>query len=144
MIFIFFSEEVQKKNKLTVTPAHHLQIPLPATEEANDSMSKYDQMLMEMNNLRTERDLAIDKLKYTEGLLAASKLSPDSVKCDDEKCIALTGLGWEIFVVLEKYLSKFIPEHTKIKSMPFSEQLFVTLIKLRHNSTYGLLVPLSH
>ena len=89
-----FSEEVQKKNKLTVTPAHHLQKSQLATEEINDSMSKYDQMLMEMNNLRTERDLSIEKLKYTEGLLAASKLSPDSVKCDDEKCIALTGMGY--------------------------------------------------
>ena len=106
----------------------------PIEEEV---MTQQDRMALEIINLRAERDAAIDRAKHAEDLLLSSQLSPLSVEGNDEKCVSMTGLSWEVLLTTKNYLSGF---HVgTAHSMAFFDQFFITLVKLRHNPTFLLL-----
>lgn len=104
--------------------------------------SERQQLYEEMNNLRKERDEARAKVVSLEEKLKTSNLSASSVEGNDEACKTMTGISWEVFMKLFLYLREFLPSTQKIKSLSPEDQLFLTLVRLKHNVTFDFLARL--
>lgn len=102
-----------------------------------------EMLYREMDSLRRERDEAIAKAELAEKKLEGCTLSAAAVEGNKEKCKMMTGISWTVFEKLYQFLSTCLPVKSKNKSsMPQREQLFLTLIKLRHNLSFDLLASI--
>lgn len=115
---------------LSETEIRPLQTPLQPSER--------EMLYEEINNLRAERDTALEKIKELEKLVNASTLSPSSVEGNNDACKNLTGLSWDIFLKLFLFLSTFTG-NGQGSTLPLKDQLFITLVKLRHNVSFDFL-----
>ena len=94
----------------------------------------------EFHNLSNERDNAKKLISELQEKLDQSNLSSISVENNDKKCRLCTGLSWAVFMQLFLFLSGFLSAQIITKdSLPLREQLFMTLVKLRHNMSFELL-----
>lgn len=100
--------------------------------------SEREMLYDEINNLRAERDAALEKVEFLEKLVDSSSLSASSVEGNNEACKNLTGLSWNVFLKLFLFLSRFCGNQGS-SSFPLRDQLFVTLVKLRHNLSFDFL-----
>ena len=66
------------------------------------------------------------------------KLSSNCIKEDDTKSKYFTGLPWDIFLCLFAFLTPHVQGKTK-DSLPFKDQLFFTLVRLRLDLSFELL-----
>ncbi|KAJ8306052.1 hypothetical protein KUTeg_016597 [Tegillarca granosa] len=103
---------------LSETEIRPLQTPLQPSER--------EMLYEEINNLRAERDTALEKIKELEKLVNASTLSPSSVEGNNDACKNLTGLSWDIFLKLFLFLSTFTG-NGQGSTLPLKDQLFITL-----------------
>lgn len=87
----------------------------------------------EIRNLRRERNL------YTCKSPESNPFASSSLEGDDKKCMMLTGLKWQIFTTLYNYLHDPCKPCTKKCRMSQSDQLLLTLMKLRCNISFQLL-----
>ncbi|XP_013380445.1 uncharacterized protein LOC106151628 [Lingula anatina] len=101
-------------------------------------MTEREQLYEEISSLRHERDEALSRIASLEKLLTLTALSTSSVEGNDEACKMMTGLSWSVFMCLTTAMSALFPP-VKKGSLPLKEQLFVTLLKLRHNLTFEFL-----
>ncbi len=113
-----------------VTSTPGLSSPLPHIERR--------MMFDEMNNLRrekadlaAERDLLADKLNHAQ-------LNSATIKDNNGRSKFYTGLSWEVFTQLSLFLSTVITTSAKCM-LPATEQLFLTLVKLRQNLPFELI-----
>lgn len=117
---------------LTELPTTPIQTPLHISER--------EMLYTEMDNLRKERDEAFSKFTGMETLISAGNLSSASVEGNNEACKMLTGVSWCVFLQIFLYVSTFVGKKGTTKaSLPQREQLFLTLVKLRHNLSFDLL-----
>ncbi|XP_029956553.1 uncharacterized protein LOC115395249 [Salarias fasciatus] len=83
------------------------------------------------------------RLEMLEKTLDASNLTASAVQGNDDKFQMLTGITWEIFEKVFGLLSPFLCSEPKNKSsLPLVDQLFITLVMLRHNMSFELLAQL--
>ncbi|XP_013408902.1 uncharacterized protein LOC106172655 [Lingula anatina] len=102
--------------------------------------SEREMFLLEISNLREERDNALAKVAVLESMMnGSSTLSSVSVEGNDEACKMLTGLSWNYFLKLFLFLSHCFPSEGVKCSIPLREQLFLTLVKLKHNVSFDFL-----
>ncbi|XP_033748592.1 uncharacterized protein LOC117333414 [Pecten maximus] len=99
--------------------------------------SEREMLYAEISNLRHERDQALDQVKSLEKLLSASSLSSESVAGNDDACKNMIGISWGAFLKIFLFLSTFM--NATNNNLPLKEQLFLTLIKLRHNLSFDFL-----
>ena len=120
------------------------EMPLLSSVSSRMSPGEREMIYQELDNLRRERDEAQLKLELTEKKLLTSNLSANAVENDSEKCKMMTGLSWGVFLKLSIFLATFLPSNTShIKgNMHPREQLFMTLVKLRHNISFDMLASL--
>lgn len=146
-----FSDGISvKNNKKTVEDRRPLEampsmndlsephIPL-VSEPANDVHSDYDGKASNSSsgsNLNQLRDT------LEENCFTKQTLSSSSVEDDNQKCKMMTGITWPVFIQLFIFLSAFVTGDTRQKSLPLREQFFLTLIKLRHNTSFDFLAHL--
>ena len=88
--------------------------------------------------MMSERDAAIIHLHRLKDSHSHNTLSVAACAGDD-KCRMLTGLKWDVFMIIFTFLSKFISCHSSKEKLPLEDQFFMTLIKLRHNLTFEML-----
>nr|XP_022308967.1 uncharacterized protein LOC111114789 [Crassostrea virginica]XP_022310818.1 uncharacterized protein LOC111116122 [Crassostrea virginica] len=109
------------------------------TRPVDPSLEKSDherEMLFdEIENLICEKNEVLERVKILEKLMSVSSLHSDSVEGNDERCKMMTGITWGVFIHLFTFLSTFIKSSSTSK-LPPREQLFLTLLKLRHNLTF--------
>lgn len=140
----FIQEEVSE-----VTPAETLPEvsltdidgPPSLITEAEDPDSESDilsRLYREADALRSERDEYKEKAEMLEEKLAGVRLSVAAVKGNDDKCLFYTGLKYEVFEGLFQYVAPFVTGKTK-DSLPFEDQFFITLVKLRLDVPFELL-----
>ena len=100
-----------------------------------------DMLYAEINNLRKERDEALEKCEKLTVKLNKSNLSSSCTENDDAKCKMLTGLSWAVFLHVFSFLVPFVAHtrSTRSDSLPFREQFFLTLVKLRQNVPFEFL-----
>ena len=120
----------------TVTqPSNH---PTPPEKPLSTQERKH--LYDEIDNLRKERDEALKRVATLEKLLQQRSMSSDSVRDNDDKCQMMTGIKWVVFLKLFSFLSNFIkPNSTTKDSLALQEQLFLTLVRLRHNLSFDFL-----
>ena len=114
--------------RLTETP---MQVPMTPSER--------EMLYTELRNVRRERDEALQKIESLQKLINASSLTSTAVEGNNERCKMLTGVSWDVFLKIFLFLSTFIGKTTTCPSLPLREQLFVTLVKLRHNLSFEFL-----
>ncbi|XP_041361246.1 uncharacterized protein LOC121377354 isoform X1 [Gigantopelta aegis] len=97
----------------------------------------------ELENVRKERDGALNEVERLNKCLNACNMSAISVEGNNVKCQMMTGIRWTIFQQLFLMLSTYVSRQgLKETSLPFREQLFMTFVKLRHNPTFEFLAQL--
>ena len=97
-------------------------------------------MYKEILALREERDEARHEVSRLSALLQSTSFSTASISGNDKACKMMTGLNWIPFQTLCNYISSIIPNQVKHQTaLPMNEQLFLTLVKLRHNISFDLL-----
>lgn len=103
--------------------------------------SEREQLYMELDNVRRERDQALAEVSRLSTLIKDSTLSSSSIEGDNEKCKMMTGISSDVFDKLYMYCNKFLSDnrHVTRQSLPLHDQLFLTLVKLRHNVSFDLL-----
>ena len=107
--------------------------------------SERRQLYEEINNLRKERDAALAKvaMAFLEEIVNTSTLSASSVEGNNEACQMMTGISCDVFWKLFLFLSTFCSaKNTNKNSLPFRDQLFLTLVRLKHNVTFEFLARL--
>ena len=117
--------------RFTATP---MQTPVTTSER--------EKLYTELNNVRRERDEALQKIELLEKLVNASSLTSVAVEGNNEQCKMLTGLSWDVFLKLFLFLSSVMGNTASGQSLPLREQLFLTLLKLRHNLSFEFLAQL--
>ncbi|XP_057673162.1 THAP domain-containing protein 11-like [Corythoichthys intestinalis] len=123
--------DIFDQEKTTVADAP-MSKPLSSTERA--------QLYEEIQNLRAERDGALQRVAYLEKLLKETSMYSESVEGDDEKCQMMTGINWTTFMKIYMFLCRFVGKKSTNKlSIPLQEQLFLTLVRLRHNLSFELI-----
>ncbi|XP_021362625.1 uncharacterized protein LOC110456301 [Mizuhopecten yessoensis] len=100
--------------------------------------SEREMLYTEIDNLRHERDEALEQVKSLEQLISASSLSSGSVEGNDNACKNMIGISWGTFLKLFLFLSAFTKSTNN--NIPLKEQLFLTLVKLRHNLSFDFIV----
>ncbi|XP_072023080.1 uncharacterized protein [Amphiura filiformis] len=124
--------EIQTTSTQTTPIASGFKTPLGSTER--------EDIYTEMDNLRRERDCALDRIAALEDILLKSQLSSQNVENDNTKCKLLTGLAWDVFIQVFLFLCTFYTNKSTNKhSIPLREQFFLTLVKLRHGVSFDLL-----
>ena len=93
----------------------------------------------EIESLRRERDDALQRVAELEQLLNSSGISASSVTDDDKACQVMTGVSWCVFMQLFVFLSSFFRPCGQKKTLPMLEQLFLTVVKLKHNVSFDFL-----
>ena len=114
--------------RLTETP---MQVPMTPSER--------EMLYTELRNVRRERDEALQKIESLQKLINASSLTSTAVEGNNERCKMLTVCPGMYFLKIFLFLSTFIGKTTTCPSLPLREQLFVTLVKLRHNLSFEFL-----
>ena len=100
-----------------------------------------DFLLSQNRQLCCERDQAFVQLRQLQLEMHVDVMSADSVRGDDTRCQEMIGLAWETFSALFLYLSAFVVCSSVY--LPAVDQLFITLVKLRHNPSFSLLAHTS-
>ena len=93
----------------------------------------------EVNNLRQEKDSLLQENKNLSDRLQHCTLSSATVVNDDEKCKFYCGLNYVTFLTTFTFLVTFLKPTALNKKLPFKEQFFVTLVKLRHDMPFEML-----
>jgi len=91
----------------------------------------------ELRHVQHERDAAYVRLHYHEMRRKPPPMSAASVANNDVKCHDMTGLRWNTFMCLFSFMSTLVVMGSS--SLFLIDQLFVTLVKLRHNPSFNLL-----
>jgi len=137
----------QARNRLQRPPVHNQPKPTTAYTEAEQSSCETEavpstsfapdpqQLLAEMHHVTRQRDAAFVEIYRMQQNIPV--MSASSVEGDDLKCQDITGLKWGTFICLFSFVSTFVI--TSSVSLPARDQLFVTLVKLRHNPSFTLL-----
>jgi len=112
-----------------ITETHAISASL-ATSTSQESL------LFELHRVQQERNAAFLRLHQLEQY--PEVMSAASVANDDIKCQNTTGLKWTTFMCLFSFVSSFIVISSSVTILPI-DQLFVTLVKLRHNPSFSLL-----
>lgn len=107
-----------------------------------DSEPSRDALFQEIDSLRAERDEAIQNVGIIKAKISKIALSSSAVINDNASCKFYTGLTWETFNVIFTYLSPFVQYKTK-DSMPFIDQFFVTLVRLRQDLSFEMISKLT-
>ena len=121
----------------------------PSSSEENSSPSPPSSMfsdIMEMDFLRRERDQAHAECSKLREAFNLVRLSSKTVEGDDRKCKYYTGLPWDIFITTYKFCES-AANHKGIPKLPYVDQFFLTLVKLRHGTKFEYLADqagLSH
>ena len=108
-------------------------------DEQEEPMAEDVQILHdEIYNLRGEKELLqqIDSLKFK---LAYSSLTISSLKDKERKCMFLVEVTYANFELLCSYLEKYLSVQKESYMLLFSEQMFITLLRPRHNLNMELL-----
>ena len=121
--------------EFTATPYN----PAPTPMQTPMTASEREMLYTELSNVRRERDEALQKIESLEKLVNVSSLSSSAVEGNNEQCKMLTGVSWDVFIKLFLFLSSVIGSTSSNQSLPLREQLFVTLVKLRHNLSFEFL-----
>ena len=90
-----------------------------------------DNLRREKADLAAERDLLADKLNHAQ-------LNSATIKDNSGRSKFYTGLSWEVFTQLSLFLSTVITTSAKCMLLA-TEQLFLTLVKLRQNLPFELI-----
>lgn len=85
----------------------------------------------EIQSLRQERDAAKE--------VKSCSLTASSVDSDDTKCKMMTGVSWEVFL----FLFSFLHTNTRATKISPKDQLFITLVKLRHNLSFDFIAHIT-
>lgn len=101
--------------------------------------SEREMLYTELNNVRRERDEALQRIESLEKLVNASSLTSTAVEGNNEQCKMLTGVSWDVFIKIFLFLSTFVGSKQSCPNLPQREQLFVTLVKLHHNLSFEFL-----
>ena len=88
----------------------------------------------EIDFLRAERDSAQEQAKK----LAKVRLSVEIIRNNDAKCKYYTSLSWSTFLTVFDFVQNDLPPKG-IPIIPYIDQLFLTLIKLKHNPKFEFL-----
>ena len=107
----------------------------PVDPSLEESDHEREMLFDEIENLICEKNEVLERVKILEKLMSVSSLHSDSVEGNDERCKMMTGITWGVFIHLFTFLSTFIKSSSTSK-LPPREQLFLTLLKLRHNLTF--------
>jgi hypothetical protein len=62
--------------------------------------SEREMLYVEIENIRKERDDALQKISSLETIICATFLSSVSVEGNDDACQSMTGISWEVFLQL--------------------------------------------
>ena len=130
-------DQLPKRAKHCHSEVQELVQSVETTEQCSDSELQKSMVVEDNRNLRRERDEAVRKVKLLETSVCQRPMSASSVEGDDRKSKDLIGLNWLTFVTLFNFMSKFVP--TSSVKLTKRDQLFVTLVKLRHNPSFLLL-----
>uniref|UniRef100_A0A8C6UUE3 Transposase n=1 Tax=Neogobius melanostomus TaxID=47308 RepID=A0A8C6UUE3_9GOBI len=122
---------------------HHKEDPtFEDDREAGILDNEREQFCIEIEHLRRERDEALATVETLEKLIQdhVQSLSSAELEGNDQKCVQLTGLKWNVFQQLFTFVSSFIVSKASTNySLPLREQLLLTLVKLRHNVCFEFL-----
>lgn len=116
--------------------------PLPTdvsttTEQTPLNLTEGESLLLEIANLRQERDEAYVEIEKLRKKLDMCGMSSESVANDNVKTEMMTGISWPKFLQLYLFLSTFLSHRRD--ALPLKEQLFLTLVKLRQGVPFGFL-----
>ena len=126
----------------TATP---VPVPVPVADVlpqiATDDIGVAELML-ENEFLRRERDEVRGRVEVLEKRLATTRFGVSLVVGDNSSCQFYTGLHWDVFKKTFKFLQPHVTEKTK-DSLPFMEQFFLTLVRLRMDIPFEMLAGLT-
>ncbi|XP_057701020.1 uncharacterized protein LOC130921317 [Corythoichthys intestinalis] len=127
----------QESEKIVETTNDRFDQEKEMVADAPMSTTERAQLYEEIQNLRTERDNALQRVAYLEKLLKETNMCSESVEGNEEKCQMMTGIKWATFMKIFMFLCQFVGNNSTNKSsIPLQEQLFLTLVKLRHNLSF--------
>ncbi|KAK7909478.1 hypothetical protein WMY93_014162 [Mugilogobius chulae] len=87
-----------------------------------------------------QRNREKEKVKLLLHQLSVPSFAASSCQNDDAKCKMMTGLTWRVFSELYADLDSFIRQISPTPPrLSFIDQLFLVLVKLRHNISFELL-----
>ena len=121
-------------------PALHCPPEETPTCGCKQDSNEQEMLYLEITNLRQERDEARARVLELEQILKQRSLCSEAVTDNDNQTKMLTGIIWARFLQMVTYLSVFVPCNSNQKdSLSFQEQIFLTLVRLRHNVSFDLL-----
>ena len=121
----------------TATPLVEAQ---PSGYQKEMEETEREQFHSEMDSLREERDNLKTNISNMSETMHASSLNYNFVKNNDERCKFYTGVQWIRFLSIFNVLSMFVkPTPISRNKFPHEDQLFITLVKLRHDIPFEFL-----
>ena len=124
---------------------------LPSTP-GNDTDANLQQLLNEQKNLNEqlndyirmlqERDMAREEVSNLKKEMDKVRLSVSSIRGDNMRCKFYTGITWTVFEKTYNFLAPHVKAKTK-NSLPFMDQFFLTLVRLRLDLSFELLANLT-
>ena len=149
------SSNDEEPQPLPGTPQHDVNSdevsqPLPSSQHQSTNTNLNTQQLLELNQqlneyiklLLEERDFARKEVCELRIQLANVRLSSSCIRSNDARSKFYTGLSWSIFEKTFNFLSPHVQCKTK-DSLPFMDQFFLTLVRLRLDLSFELLAYLS-
>ena len=110
-----------------------LATPLDPSEAADHSSC-----WLEMDSLRHERDEAREERDHALAHANAARLTTALIMDNNDKAIFYTGIPWGWFLSLYTFLVAAVPDKG-IPKVPYMEQLFLTLVKLKQDPNFEYL-----
>ena len=96
--------------------------------------------MLEMANLREERDRARSEVARLEGMVM---LSPQGLDNRPHECFMMTGLSLLKFRTTAEFLAPYTGQQCSRLKVPFDQMFLLTLVKLKQNCTFSFMAHLS-
>ena len=113
-----------------------------AQQLQNNGDITMEQLWLENAFLRSEREDARTTIDSLKRRLSAVQFGVRLIRDNDDSSRFYTGLHWHVFETTFEFLAPFVTEKTK-DSLPFVDQFFVTLVRLRLDLPFELLSGLT-
>ena len=98
----------------TETPCANFKTPM----QAPIAPSEREMLYTELNNVRRERDEALQRIELLEKLVNASSLTSTAVEGNNEQCKMLTGVSWDVFIKIFLFLGTFVGSKQSCPNLP--------------------------
>ncbi|XP_061816547.1 tRNA methyltransferase 10 homolog B isoform X1 [Nerophis lumbriciformis] len=141
-----FSDPTERTNECeNIEPATinvNMLTELLREESTQTEPDQRQQLIQQLNSeiqaLRQDLYDARDKIDELENKVEGVRLSASAMKGNDTRCKFYTGLPWDTFMRTYYFLAPHVRGKTK-DSLPFIDQFFLTLVRLRLDLSFELL-----